>query len=364
MKVLALTRYGQQGASSRMRSFQFFPAMQGNGWELTIAPLFDDARLSTRYREGSYRLSAVISSYIERLRFLLRRAEFDFLWIEKEALPWLPAGFESWMLKDVPYVLDFDDAIFHKYDLHRMSWVRRTYGNRIDHLMARARLVVAGNRYLAERAEKAGARRVEVFPTVVDLERYRGKERSEAVQEWNRSDAESIPRVVWIGSPSTVRYLTGIGPSLAILAGKRRFVLRVIGGGEVVIPGVQVENVNWSAETEAKAIRDCDIGIMPLLDSPWERGKCAYKLIQYMASGLPTVSSPVGANVDVVVADETGFFASSSEEWVESLDRLLSDDVMRALLGENGRRRVEKYYSLQSAAPRLIKSLVSAVSYH
>lgn len=351
MKILFLTRYGQQGASSRMRSFQYLPWFESTDIECVSSPLFHDAMLLRKYRHGHYSLLAVLSAYWQRIRALLRAHQFDLVWIEKEALPWFPAWLERWLLRHTPYALDFDDAIFHNYDLHRAAWVRRVLGRRIDHLMAGSRLVVTGNRYLADRATAAGARQVEVIPTVVDLVRYAAKQTYSIAAK---------PRIVWIGSPSTAKYLLELTEPLATLAKRQPFTLRVIGGGTINIFGVEVESLSWSIDTEAALIAECDIGIMPLLDTPWEQGKCGYKLIQYMACGLPTVASPIGANLDVVIEGKTGFFAGTTDAWVENLELLLCDAVLRQRLGQAGRSRVEAAYCLQKTAPMLARLLTEA----
>ncbi|TAJ77008.1 MAG: glycosyltransferase [Gallionellaceae bacterium] len=352
MKILLLTRYGQQGASSRMRFFQYLPWFESVGIECVVSPLFDNAMLLQKYQHGNYGFLALLSAYWYRIHVLIGGHQFDLIWIEKEALPWLPAWFERALLRGRPYVLDFDDAIFHNYDKHRSAWVRRVYGRRIDRLMASACLVEAGNRYLADRASVAGARWIEVIPTVVDLVRYVSKQTYSVALK---------PHIVWIGSPSSVQYLLALAEPLGVLAKRKPFILRVIGGGTITMPGVDVESIAWSAETEASTIAECDVGIMPLRDTPWEQGKCAYKLIQYMACGLPVVASPIGANQNVVIEGETGLFANSPQEWVDALERLLDDSGMRQRLGQAGRGRVEAEYSLQHIAPRLITLFKEAV---
>ena len=345
MKILFLTRFGKLGASSRMRIFQYFPWFKFSSIDTVVSPLFDDSMLILKYRHGSYKLLDILWAYCRRFYVLISIRQFDLIWIEKEALPWFPAWLESWVLRHKPYVIDLDDAIFHNYDLHRFAWVRRFYGRRIDVLMAGASLVVGGNRYLADRAIAAGARRVKVIPTVVDLCRY--------VPRQDCSVATK-PTIVWIGSPSSVQYLRELAEPLVMLAKRQSFTLRVIGGGTLNIPGVNVESFPWSEEAEAALIQTCDVGIMPLRDTPWEQGKCAYKLIQYMACGLPTVASPIGANCEVVIAGETGLFANSQQEWVETLEKLLSEAGLRQRFGQAGRARVEAEYSLQQIAPRLV----------
>jgi glycosyltransferase involved in cell wall biosynthesis len=265
----------------------------------------------------------------------------------------MPAWLERMLLRHVPYVLDFDDAIFHNYDRHAWWVIRTLWARRIDRLMAGARLVVAGNEYLARRARDAGAPWVEVVPTVVDLDRYVAVTGDEAPRQ--------PPRVVWIGSPGTLRYLEGLGPALAELSRRQAFVLRVV-GGRLSVPGVVTECLEWTEGGEAAAIANCDVGIMPLTDTPWERGKCGYKLIQYMACGLPVVASPVGVNAEIVRDGENGFLAPDARAWVDSLGCLLSDAPLRRAMGRKGRERVQERYSLQQVAPRLAALLQVARS--
>lgn len=351
MRILFLTKYGELGASSRMRFFQYIPWLRAEGISPVVLPLIGDRMLMQKYKQGHYRWSDLLSTYIRRIRTLLNSHEFDLVWIEKEALPWFPAWFEEWLLRKVPYILDYDDAIFHNYDQHRSAWIRRIYGQRLDRLMSGAISVIAGNSYLAARATSAGAKRVEVIPTVVDLPRYTPK------QEYAVTD---MPRIVWIGSPSTVRYLMDLVEPLSALAKRQPFILRVI-GGEITLPGVEVEILPWSLATEASLIADCDIGIMPLHNTPWEQGKCAYKLIQYMACSLPVVASPVGVNKDIVDQSVNGFLAQDLSDWELHLTTLLESTKLRKQLGLEGRRRVENYYSLQAQASRLEQLLYSVV---
>lgn len=344
LKILALTRYGNLGASSRLRFFQYFPTLRAAGLEITQQAFFDDAALNRRYQQGGYGLLVLLRCYVARIAALLNARQFDLLWIEKEALPWLPAWLEIWLFRNVPFVLDFDDAVFHNYDQHRLSVVRCIYSMRLDKLMAKAACVVAGNGYLAQRAYEAGAQAVELVPTVIDLERYAVGSHGHA------SVADNVLRVVWIGAPSTARYVSLIADALKELAKRHVFELHVIGGA-VQIDGVNVQMVTWSEATEVESIAACDIGVMPLPDSPFERGKCGYKLIQYMACGLPVVASPVGVNEEIVRPGQNGFLADSKEQWVAALAQLLSHADLRVKMGQQGRGFVEAQYCLQVTAP-------------
>jgi glycosyltransferase involved in cell wall biosynthesis len=357
IKVQALAKYGNMGASTRMRTLQYIPSLRQAGLEVTVHSLVSDELLAKRYRQGRYGLAAMLSAYLSRVRILMRRRKFDLLWIEKEALPWMPLWLERCLLRGTPYVLDYDDAIFHHYDKHPNRWLRRLYGHRLDGLMAGAALVVGGNCYLAQRAIDAGAKYVEIVPTVVDISRYDSK----VYAQHNGADLsdglDGILRIVWIGSPSTVKYLELLKVPLQALAAEIPFRLRIVGGGYFNLPGVEVESVEWTEGSEAESIRACDVGVMPLLDSPWERGKCGYKLIQYMASGLPVVASDVGANAEIVSHGQNGFLATTSSEWVAGLSRLLKDASLRAQMGLRGRQRVEDAYCIQHTGQRIAELL-------
>ncbi|WNP28407.1 glycosyltransferase family 4 protein [Moraxella sp. DOX410] len=144
----------------------------------------------------------------------------------------------------------------------------------------------------------------------------------------------------WIGSPSTVKYLETIKEPLQQLAKKIEYKLRVI-GAEFNLPDVQVEGLPWSEATEVENIANADIGIMPLLDSPWERGKCGYKLIQYMACSLPVIASPIGVNNEIVEDGINGYLANNALQWLEQLESLLLDANLRQQMGLKGREKVE-----------------------
>ena len=349
MKILALTRYGPLGASSRVRTMQYTDALAARGIDVEVSPLLGDEYVADLYA-GRTDWRLVIRSYLRRVAVVATKArKADVLWVEKELWPWLPAWLERLFMAGKPVVLDYDDAIFHNYDLHRSAFVRRFYGHKIDALMRRATVVVVGNDYLGARARTAQASRVVHIPTVVSLDRYLSTE--------VRVPAADEPiRIVWIGTPGTVRYLKELAPALVQVARDCAIEVRVI-GATVEVPGVPVVSVAWSAETEAQEIARCDIGVMPLPDSPWERGKCGYKLIQYMACGMPVVASPVGVNAQLVRPGVNGFLASSAAEWAEALVKLASDRGRRAELGAAGRRLVETEYSLSINADRLAAEL-------
>lgn len=344
LNVLALTRYGRKGASSRMRFEQFVPALADLGVDVEIAPLLRDEYIERLYSKKSKAVGQIFGDYLRRLPWLLQARRFDLLWIEKELFPDLPSWFESLLgIAGVGYAVDYDDAIFHNYDLSTNPW-RRMLGRKIDSVMRNASLVVCGNNYLANRAVSAGARRVEVVPTVIDLMRYSV-----------RPSACTDKLVVgWIGSAATVKYLDVAVPALRALSEEYPVQLRVI-GADFSAPGINVECRPWSEYDEVLQIKEFDIGIMPLLDSPWERGKCGYKLIQYMACGVPVIASPVGVNELIVEDGASGYLAGDQKAWLDAFKRLASEPEKRKVFGARGRQVVEERYCLQVIAPRVAK---------
>jgi len=346
MEILALTRYTQLGASSRLRFYQYLPYLKQFGINVEVAPLLDDNYITGLYYGKGRRKSAILNAYLGRLKNLLGARDFNLLWIEKELFPFLPAWGEA-MLKilKVPYIVDYDDAIFHNYDLHSSKLVRCFLGKKIDQVMKNADVVVVGNDYLGNRARCAGARKIEHIPTVIDLTRYK-----------TFSKSEKTPFTIgWIGSPATSKYIHLIKPALSEVCKNNKARVVLVGAGPVELDNVPVEIRPWTEESEVNSILDFDVGIMPLPDEPWERGKCGYKLIQYMACGKAVVASPVGVNRNIIEHGVNGFLADDMDDWVNALRELRENVSMRTTMGYAGRRKVEEEYCVQVTAPRLAR---------
>lgn len=355
MKVLALTRYDRLGASSRMRTHQYLPWLNMEDIDMLVLPLFSDAYV-TGLQSGQKNLREIVTAYPQRLQALVNAQSFDLVWIEKEALPWLPAWIERIFLpKRIPYVLDYDDAVFHYYDLHRNPLIKHLLGSKHPALIRGAALVVAGNNYLAEFARQSGARHVEVLPTVIDLDRYPAPVQKSVL------DQSPSPCVGWIGQRSTASLLAPYNQLFECLAstGQARFAAIGIDTSTLDLP---MKSIPWTEQTEVASIAGFDIGIMPLVDKPFERGKCGYKLIQYMACGLPVVASPVGVNCQIVDHGVNGFLAETPEQWKQALQTLLTDKSLRQRMGQMGRQKVEREYCIQVTGPKLAKLLMASAN--
>lgn len=338
MKVLYLTKYSRLGASSRLRSFQYFPFLKDEGLDVSVSPLFDDAYLEALYR-GKKPILTVLLSYLKRFAVLFSVFNYDKIVIEKELFPYFPAFFERVLaILNVQYIVDYDDAIFHNYDLSTNPMIRFVLSNKIGIVMKNAETVVAGNEYLAEKAKLSGAKHVVILPTVIDILRY---------NVVTKTNQEKIV-IGWIGSPSTFKYVKTIFPVFEALAKQYPIEIQIVGAKEKVSVPFPMEFIEWSEATEANSIAGFDIGIMPLEDSSWEKGKCAYKLIQYMATGIPVVASPVGMNTVVVQQGSNGFLAESREQWFKSIEELLRDKAKCVTFGQTGRELIEKEYTVQA----------------
>ena len=351
-RVLILSRYSRLGASSRLRIFQYIPYLESRGADVTVLPFFDDDYLTHLYGSGGLQMSGVLRAFARRFRSLGAWRKADVVWVEKELFPFLPGGFESLLARlSVPYVVDYDDATFHTYDLNPNAVVRRFLAGKLDPLLRGARAVTAGNAYLAAYAGAHGAKNVVHIPTVVDLARYAA----------NPEPATDEIRVGWIGTPVTTRYLELLRAPLNEVSKTCKIRLVTVGAGPLGDFGVPLEQHAWSIDTEAALLSTLHIGVMPLPDEPWERGKCGYKLIQYMAAARPVIASPVGANADIVTPD-VGVLAEDAAAWSTALTRLAGDTSLRRRLGAGARARTEAFYSLQVMAPKIFTVLSDVAS--
>lgn len=347
MRILALTKYGTLAAGTRQRFLQYAPALADAGIELEVMPLLDNDYLAPRLSgRGSRSVLPQLRAYGRRLGQLLTRRDHDVLWVHLELFPYLPGIFERLAaLGGKPIVYDHDDAIFHQYDAHPRAAVRRLLGGKLERLLRRAAAATCGNPYLQEYAARFCPNSI-VLPTVVDANLY--------TPAPSRPDA-GPPMVGWIGSPSTWPYVRPLLPVLTRLARDGAIRFRAIGAGErAVVDGPGLAFLPWREEEEVARVRAMDIGIMPVPDDAWARGKSGYKLIQYMACGVPTVASPVGVNSEIVSDGVTGRLASSETQWEAALTALAGDPALRARMGAAGRERFERRYSLQVNAPRLV----------
>jgi glycosyltransferase involved in cell wall biosynthesis len=339
-------RYYSKGTradpSSRYRIHQYVPGLAALGVEVEVSPLFGDgytaiAGEACALRRAARRLAAAGGAYARRAASLRAADRYDLIVVERQLFPYLPAAAELPLFRGRrPVAIEFDDAIY----------LTPLHGAKLASLCRSARVVLAGNAELARFAREAGARQdaVAVVPTVVDLRRYPPRERY----------ADGARFVVgWVGLPYNLGSLERLAGPLARLAREVPLEVRVISSRAPRLPGVPVTMVPWREADEAARLADLDVGVMPLPDDRWSRGKCGLKLLQYMAAGTPAVASPVGVNGEIVVHGRNGYLADGEDSWLAALRALAASASLRARVGAAGRRTVEERFSLDAWTPRL-----------
>jgi glycosyltransferase involved in cell wall biosynthesis len=357
MRVLALVPgLYDTSPGQRYRIEQWEPLLRELGVEITFEPFECDELHAAIYRPGglSRKLTLVTKALQRRSRLMKSLKEYDLVYVFREVALLGPAFFERWISRSgVPMVFDFDDAIFVSYKSPSngyLSYLKfaskaRTICRLADHVMV-------GNSYLAQFASEFSDR-VTVVPTTIDTDKYLARNRP----------AKDRLIIGWTGSHSTVQHLDTLRSALQKLAQRERFQLRVIGTPTYSLPGVEVEAMSWRSETELQDLGDIDIGVMPLPDDNWSKGKCGLKALQFMALGIPTLCSPVGVNTDIIQDFQNGFIAANDDEWVEKLSLLLRSAELRKELGDAGRDTVETRYSARIQAPRVYEIFKSIVQH-
>jgi glycosyltransferase involved in cell wall biosynthesis len=303
------------------------------------------------YRRGGAAIKAreTARGYLRRLRELGHLDGHDVAYVFREAALLGPSWFESRLVRRLPMVFDFDDAIYlpaHAEANPAARFLKRP--GKAAELCRLARHVVVGNETLAGFARQH-ASAVTVIPSTIDTDAYTVR----------AHPPNARPVVGWTGSGTTLPYLRLLPGALVRLRERVDYELHVI-GGELEIPGVDVKCRPWRAETEVEDLCQLDVGLMPLPDDEWTRGKCGMKALQYMGLAITPVVSPVGANLTIVEDGVSGFHARTEEEWVERIERLLRDPTLRARMGAAGRRAVEAHYSARVQAPRMARVLRAA----
>jgi glycosyltransferase involved in cell wall biosynthesis len=358
IRVLALSPIPEEGAGCRFRIAQFIPYLESVGFDVTLRSLFTPEFFRLVYKPGQYVRKAVTFAglTLSRLASLRDASDFDLIFIYREMFPIGPAIVERLLARPgrPPIVLDFDDAIFlpSVSDANRLiAALKRP--EKIASVVALSDHVITGNEYLASYARRFNSQ-VTMIPTSVDTTRFVP---SVAVSP-NGSGSSRELVVGWIGSPTTGSYIRALAPVLQRVRERRPFVLRLSGVGEPLsIGGVSIQHEPWTMDREIELFNTCDVGVYPLADDEWSKGKCGFKAIEFMACGVPVIASAVGVNRDIIQDGINGFLAASEHEWVDKIGRLLDDPALRRRFADAGRRTVENRYSLHVNAPKLAETL-------
>ena len=297
------------------------------------------------YGKGRKSFLLLIPYYIKRIFQCLFLNKYNIIYIEKELLPYMPLWMEKillWRKKNI--IIDFDDAIFHSYDKSSSKIVQFFLKNKIYKLVQLATIVITGSPYLTSTLRKYNSNTIEI-PTSIDFVKYKASD----VLENNK---ETFPfRIGWIGSKTTSVNVLLLKNIFQQLQNELKIVLVLIGFDKFSLPlldGVQYEYNEWNATTELPLLRSCDAGIMPLEDNDFNKGKCGFKLIQYMACGLPTISTPLEANTKINHSGEN-LHAVTEEEWMSAITTMYRQkDYFKTVVGKNNIEIVKERYSIQA----------------
>lgn len=348
MKVLFLAPYPKHRApNQRFRFEQYLDFLEASGLQYEYHSFWSEEVWQIFYLPGHYiqKFTGLLSGMFRRLLILTRLSQFDFVFIHRESAPIGPPVLEFliariWRKK---IIYDFDDAIWIRNYSNANKGVARwlKWHRKVPHICRMSYRVSTGNNYLAEYARQHN-NQVTVVPTTIDTEGHHNRIKP--------IDHEPPLVVGWTGTHSTIPQLRSIENELRELQRTFPFKLLVICNDNPNFDHLDYEYRHWQFEREIEDLLEMDIGIMPLLNSEWEKGKCGFKALQYMSLGIPVVASAVGANCDILTHEKEGFLVpfNHPQEWIHYLSELLQNPNLRQEMGEAGRQNIKDRYSVEA----------------
>ena len=340
MKILFLLRYASNGGSSRYRFIQFFDYFKEQKVDISAQSFFNEEYLIKKYSGGKMSVFYLFGRYLLRFFQIFKIKQFDLIVVEGEIFPNLPIIFEKiFYLFNKNWIADYDDAVYVPYQN------KLFLKNKISGIIKLSKSVIVANENLYNYAKKYN-KNVYLIPDALDAKKYLLK-----------SDYSDYGKIIigWTGNQTTMKFLHVISDCLREVSKEKSIILRCIGINNFKIIGVDVENIKWEESKEPSIIRDFDIGIMPLTDDSFSRGKSGLKIIQYFAAGVPVVASPVGWNKNIIKNGENGFLADSESEWLKYFRMLIKDSELRKRIGMAGRKTFEEKFTLEKNAPKLLE---------
>jgi glycosyltransferase involved in cell wall biosynthesis len=339
----------------RYRIEQWAPVLRDYGIEVDFLPFADEKLVDLLYEPGrvAAKSARMTTAFVRRLTHVALIRRYDAVLIHRAACLAGPAVVERMVsLLQRPVIYDFDDSIFVLHTTatnHRFGWLK--FPGKTARICRLSTHVVVGNSFLADYSRKYNGH-VTVIPPSIDTTRYQPAEKRER---------EGRVIIGWTGSSTSQTYLEMFVPVLRELVARPDVEIRVISDREPVLPGVPYVWRRWSAETETKELSALDVGIMPMPDDSWSRGKCSMKALQYMAMGIPPVCSDAGANRELIRHGENGFLATTPEEWLKYLGMLIGNPAVCTRVGQEARKTVEDRYSMRRCAELFARAARQAV---
>jgi glycosyltransferase involved in cell wall biosynthesis len=347
--------------SQRFRFEQYLSYLKENSFDCDFSWLISEKDDKRFYAPGNLRTKVLIllKSWWKRRKDAWRASEYDIVFVQREAFMTGSTRFEKKFAKSgAKLVFDFDDAIWNLDTSNankKFEWLKNP--GKTAEIISMSHLVIAGNEYLASYARRHN-KNVVIIPTTIDLTEYK---RSPSLTAFDsaQSDNGTTITIGWSGSLTTIKHFEFAVPFLREIKKKYgdRVSIKVIGDSTYVNEELGVRALAWKKEDEVKELSTFDIGIMPLPDDEWAKGKCGLKGLQYMALGIPTIMSPVGVNTEIIRDGENGMLATTTEEWVNKLEQLIESAELRKCIGEAAIDCVKKLYSVEAWKRKYVELL-------
>ena len=357
-KALFLTVHRKdRSPSQRFRFEQYIDFLEHNGFECKHFYLIGEKEDKVFYAKGRFvqKAKIVLQFYLRLLKLLRTEKNIDICFIQREAFVLGTTFFERKFSKRARMIFDFDDSIW----LQNVSDANKKFvflknANKTVDLIRISDVVFAGNQYLADFALKHN-QNVVIVPTTIDTNEYFPVSR--------KKENEKIT-IGWSGSITTIQHFNYALPVLRRIVDKYgdRVAIKVIGDGNYVNKELGIQGLPWRKETEIEELCSFDIGIMPLPDDEWAKGKCGLKGLQYMALAIPTIMSPVGVNTEIIRDGENGFLAAAEEEWISKISALIENSELRDNIGKEGRNTVVSKFSVIAWEKEYLKHFQSLIS--
>lgn len=343
--------------SQRFRFEQYLSIISAAGHTYEYSWLLNESDDQLLYQPGKYfqKFLLLIRCWKKRRTDLKTAAQFDLVFIQREAMIGASAYFEKKFSRSgAKVIFDFDDSIW-KLDIspaNRRFGFLKNPGKTAD-IIRYAHQIIAGNNYLADYAKQYN-KNVIIIPTTIDTGKH--------VPVKHKNNDQTIV-IGWTGSHTTIKHFELAVPFLKTIREryKEQVSFVVIGDENYQNNELGIRGIKWQSSSEIEDLQQCDIGIMPLPDDEWAKGKCGLKGLQYMALEIPTIMSPVGVNTSIIRNGENGFLADKNEEWVAILCDLIEHPEKRAAIGRAGRETVEQHYSVTANAPKYLQLIENLV---
>jgi glycosyltransferase involved in cell wall biosynthesis len=359
MKILFLIPYPlNESPSQRFRFEQYFEILKSDGFDYQTQSFLDHDNWKHFAEPGKYffKLMTLVFGYIKRCRILFRVNQYDFIFVHREITPIGPPVFE-WIITRVckkKLIYDFDDAIWlsdRRHETRLFQFVK--WRSKVKNICRWSHKVSCGNAYLCDFAKQFN-NHVVLNPTTIDTEKLHNPDL------YKKDEHDSTIVIGWTGSYSTLKYLEDLQPVLKKIEENFNVSFMVVADRPPQLHLNSLTFLQWNITTEMTDLLKFDIGIMPLPDDEWAKGKCGFKALQYMAMGIPTIASPVGVNPSIIEHGVSGLLASSPVDWIKNLQLLISNKQLRYCLKKNSRSKVIGQFSVASNAPTFLSLFQSS----